>query len=220
MRCVEDEQKRQDERDRQIRRAERRQKMLSNAKIPPRFSDATLANFVAHCDGAKHALVVAKDYADNFIETALESGTCLIFCGGVGAGKTHMAVGIAHAVIDQDKSVLFTSVINAVRAVKETYTRNLDKTEAEVIKSFISPALLILDEVGVQFGSDTEKMILFEIVNGRYERYLPTILISNLAKDALEQFIGERAIDRLREGGGKLVVFDWQSYRKLARPGC
>jgi DNA replication protein DnaC len=44
----------------------------------------------------------------------------------------------------------------------------------------------------------------------------PTIVISNLAKDGLQDYLGERAFDRLRENGGKLVVFDWESYRSKA----
>ena len=48
-----------------------------------------------------------------------------------------------------------------------------------MVAGFIRPDLLILDEVGVQFGSETEKMILFEIINGRYEQLKPTIVISN-----------------------------------------
>ena len=51
-----------------------------------------------------------------------------------------------------------------------------------MVAGFIRPDLLILDEVGVQFGSETEKMILFEIINGRYEQLKPTIVISNLAR--------------------------------------
>ena len=196
-------------------RERRAAQLLGRAAIPKRFEDRRLSNFVAQCDGAKKALVLAQEYADSF-ETALETGACLIFCGGVGTWKTHLAIGIAHEVLAKDKSPVFTSVMGAVRAVKETYSRESEKSEGEVIDSFIRPDLLILDEVGVQFGSDTEKLILFEIINGRYESLRPTILISNLAKDALAQFIGERAFDRLREGGGKLVVFDWPSYRRQA----
>ena len=76
------------------------------------------------------------------------------------------------------------------------------RTEAEVIRIYTDPELLIIDEVGVQFGSEAEKLILFEIINTRYERMMPTILISNLPKDELSAFIGERVIDRMNDGGG------------------
>src|SRR5690606_20967905 len=129
---------------------------------------------------------------------------------------THLAVGICHEVIAQDKMAVFTSVLGAVRSIKETFRRDSEKTEMEAIEAFIEPDLLVLDEVGVQFGSDTERMYLFEIINGRYENLRPTIVISNLAKGELSKFLGERVVDRLREGGGKMVIFDWPSYRKSA----
>ncbi|WP_423192963.1 ATP-binding protein [Cupriavidus sp. H18C2] len=195
------------------RRASRAAKLLEVANLPPRFADRRLSNYRPTCDTAKRALAAITEYANGFDE-ALESGASLILCGGVGTGKTHLAVGIAHAVLARDRPAIYTSVMAAVRAVKDTYRRDAERSEAEVIADFVSPDLLILDEVGVQFGSDTEKLILFEIINGRYEHFRPTVVVSNLAKDSLVQFLGERVIDRLREGGGKMVLFDWQSYRR------
>lgn len=197
------------------RRRRRADHLLGRAAIPSRFADRRLSSFVPHCDGAEKALRIAKDYAENFDER-LEAGTSLIFCGGVGSGKTHLAVGIAHEVIAQDRVAVFSSVIGAIRSVKDTYRRDSEITEADAINNLVAPDLLILDEVGVQFGSDTEKLILFEIINGRYENMRPTIVISNLAIGELETYLGERAVDRLREGGGKAVAFDWPSYRRLA----
>ncbi len=75
------------------------------------------------------------------------------------------------------------------------------------------PDLLILDEVGVQFGSDTEKLILFDVLNERYERRRPTILMTNLTLEEVADFLGDRIIDRLREDGGEFIPFDWESHR-------
>lgn len=188
-------------------------RLLKRAAIPPRFADRRLSNFVPHCDGATKALAIAQDYADNF-DARLESGASLIFCGGVGAGKTHLAIGICHEVIARRHEAVFASVMGAVRSVKETYAKDSEITERDAIQNLIAPDLLVLDEMGVQFGSDTEKLVLFEIINGRYEAMKPTIVISNLAKDALVPFMGERVVDRLREGGGRLVAFTWPSFRK------
>lgn len=68
----------------------------------------------------------------------------------------------------------------------------------------------------MQFGSEAEKLILFEIINTRYEKMRPTILISNLPKDELSAFIGERVIDRMNDGGGCTLAFTWDSYRSRA----
>ncbi|TFW15948.1 ATP-binding protein [Duganella callida] len=185
---------------------------LGRAAIPERFADRRLATYQPTCHEAAQALQVAQRYADNF-GAVRRSGACLIFCGDVGTGKTHLAVGIAHEVLEQGGQAVFSSVIRAVRSVKETFSKGAGRTEAEALRDLVEPDLLILDEVGVQFGTDAEKLILFEIINGRYESRRPTIIISNLAIGELEKYLGARAVDRLREGGGKVVVFDWESYR-------
>ncbi|HBJ69976.1 MAG TPA: hypothetical protein DDZ09_17370, partial [Alcaligenes faecalis] len=141
--------------------------ILSRAAIPPRFADRRLSNYLPTCPEAAKALQVAQQYADTF-ERAMETGRSLIFIGNVGAGKTHLAVGIAHEVMQQGYSALFTSVMGAVRSIKETYGRR-ELTESQAIARLVEPDLLILDEVGVQFSSDTERLYLFEILNGRYE---------------------------------------------------
>lgn len=188
---------------------------LQRAAIPPRFADRRFENFELHCEGAAHALETMCTYASRFDET-LKAGRCMLLVGTVGAGKTHLAAATAHSVIEQGYSAVFASVMSAVRSVKETYRRDSERTERDAINALIAPDLLILDEVGVQFGSDAEKLILFEIINGRYEEVKPTILLSNLDIDGLKEFLGERVMDRLREGGGKMIVFDWASYRRQA----
>lgn len=184
---------------------------LGRAAIPERFVDRTLANYESHCEGAGKALRLCQDYAAKFGKVR-KLGTSLIFCGERGTGKTHLAIGIAHAIIADGYLPVFTSVMRAVRSVKETYGRK-DKTEADAIKDLITPDLLILDEVGVQFGSAAEELILFEIINGRYEALKPTIVISNLAKPDIEKYLGPRSFDRMRENGGRMVIFEWESYR-------
>lgn len=185
--------------------------ILSRAAIPPRFTDRRLSTYRPACQEAAKALQIAQQYADTF-EQAMKTGQSLIFMGNVGTGKTHLAVGIAHAIMEQGYTALFTSVMGAVRSVKETYGRR-DMTESQAIARLVEPDLLILDEVGVQFSSDTERLYLFEILNGRYENMRPTIVIGNLDKDGIENCLGQRVFDRLREGGGRAVPFGWEGER-------
>jgi DNA replication protein DnaC len=53
---------------------------------------------------------------------------------------------------------------------------------------------------------------MFDVINRRYRDLHPTILLSNLDRDGLRAYLGERSFDRLREGG-IVVPFDWESYR-------
>lgn len=190
------------------------QKRLGHSCIPDRFRDKTLENYVAEIEGQRRALEFATAFADNFDADALASGRGALFVGKPGTGKTHLACGIGLRIMHLDgRLVLFTTVLRAVRRIKNTWSRESIETESEAIAALVYPDLLILDEIGVQFGSDTEKMMLFDLLNDRYERRRPTLMLSNLSVDEVRGYLGERIFDRMREDGGEVVVFDWPSHR-------
>ena len=187
--------------------------LVEGAAIPPRFQDRSFENHHPPTEAAKKIHTICKQYAEEF-PTNRKLGRGLIFCGNAGTGKSHLACAIANFIIREHKlSAVFMKVAKAIRTVKDTYRSSADKTEQEAINWFKLPDLLILDEVGVQFGTEAEKYILFEIINERYEQLKPTLLLSNLALEALTQYTGERVIDRMKENGGRLLVFDWKSHR-------
>lgn len=197
------------------RRAARLTHAMNRACIPPRFAGKTFDNYTADNEQRARALKTCREYAEQF-DARQDEGPSLILCGRPGTGKTHLACAIADYLIHNGKFAVFSRVFDAVRTIKSTWAKNSEMTEAEAIRSFISPDLLILDEVGVQFGSESEMLFLFEIINGRYEAVKPTVIISNLPIGELKNFIGERVMDRLREGGGKYIAFDWDSFRGQA----
>lgn len=192
---------------------------LDESCIPERFHDRTLKNFKVETPEQAHALAFATAYADDF-DRVLKTGRCAMFVGLPGTGKTHLAAGIGLRLMRRDKRrVLFTTVMRAVRSIKDTWSKGSDVSETQAVAALVRPDLLILDEVGVQFGSDTEKLMLFDVLNERYEKRKPTLLISNLGIEEVKAYLGERIFDRLREDGGEAVAFGWESYRGRA-PGA
>lgn len=189
--------------------------LFGEAQIPERFKNRTFENYRIFDEKQTKALGIARTYAENF-EERFAQGSNLILAGKPGTGKTHLATAIANHILSTERSVLFISALRAIRRVKECYRRNAVQSEQEAIDLLASSDLLILDEVGIQFGSQTEKLILFEILNSRYEAVLPTIVISNLNEEELSNYIGVRILDRLQEGGSVSLSFDWKSYRKEA----
>jgi DNA replication protein DnaC len=190
-------------------RDERRATRLRNSTIPERFQRKEFADFK---DFGDKRLAALRDtcvaYAQNF-----DRGASLVMCGNTGTGKTHLACCIAkYAVQHRDKGAVYARAAQIIREVKDTYGREGAGREVDVMLRYSSPDMLIIDEVGVQFGTDAEKVILFDIINARYEKEKSTVLISNLTETKIKEFVGERVIDRIREGG-KLLVFTGESMR-------
>lgn len=185
--------------------------LFRGSAIPTRFADRTLANYRAETEGQRLALRTATRFAESVIGTPTR-GVSLVMCGSPGTGKTHLACAIGRELTNNLRSVLFTTVLSAIRHVKETYRRDSERSESDAIGDLLEPDLLILDEIGVQIGSEHEKMVLFEIINERYQECRSTILISNLNREELTAYLGDRIMDRFREAGG-VIAFDWPSHR-------
>lgn len=186
-------------------------RLFDRAGIPERFADRKLSNYLAVTAGQKRALSIAERFVDSFGD-GLTAGASLVLAGKPGTGKTHIACGIGRALIEQTRSVLFMTVLQALRHVKDTYRRDAERTESDAIADLLKPDLLILDEIGAQLGSEHEKMLMFEFINERYQRCRSTILISNLTGEELTAFLGDRVMDRFRESGA-ILAFDWASHR-------
>lgn len=195
------------------RRKQTAAETLLRSGVPPRYREATISSYIASNAGQERAMKRSQWYVDTWYERK-DLGTGIIFAGLPGTGKTHLAAAIAQAVISLGASVTYVTVSDLTRAIRRTYSEGASMSETDMIKSYVSPQLLVLDEVGATSGSDHEKQMLFEVINKRYEQVKPTILVSNLSGDELKQFLGDRIMDRMRQGGGKLIVFDWESYRK------
>lgn len=189
--------------------------LMDNAGIARRFEACEFDNYRAINQDAAKNLASCQRYTHSWPER-LKAGTGLVMTGNCGTGKNHLAVSIAKSIIrDHLAKVEITDVMRLTRAVKSTWRHNAEMTEEDVIERFASLDLLIIDEVGVQFGSPTEMTILQEIINARYESILPTILISNLTFDQLKETIGERIVDRVTDGGRNRLAFGWGSFRAI-----
>lgn len=182
---------------------------LGDALIPKRFLGKTLESFEQKTAEQQNSFKVIKEFADT-LEDSLKSGRCLILCGTPGTGKTHLACGLAREVILAGHTAMFTTVQKLIRKVRASWGT---KEEQETLSTFIDIDLLIIDEIGVQAGSENEKSILFDIINSRYEEERSTIIITNCDLNGIRHYLGERIVDRFRENKGRLIQFNGKSYR-------
>jgi DNA replication protein DnaC len=189
------------------------QQRLEDAGIPIRWKNHTFKNYEASTAGQVNALREARHFAERFTE-ACKTGKSMLFVGSVGTGKTHLAVAIAQHVVALKRTVRYVTFGKFMQRIKESWGPLATEKTSQVTACYTEPDLLIVDEVGVQYGSDAERNVTFEVINDRYNALKPTVLISNLEMEALKVLIGERILDRMRESGGKAVMFNWHSHRR------
>jgi DNA replication protein DnaC len=193
---------------------DRLEAMLEDARIPPRFIGRSFDSFHADTQQKQRALSVLRGYADNF-EANLKTGASLILLGGPGTGKSHLAGAVLQQLMPRHCG-LYTTCMGIIRAVRATWRKDSERSEGQVLSMLAEVPLLVIDEIGVQYGTDGEQTILFEVLDRRYRDMMPTILLANQSKEGLKQFLGDRTYDRLTETA-RIVLFDWESYRPQAR---
>lgn len=214
--CHTEAKEKEEKRERELKEWEARRRIeakLGAAMIPLRFADRTFESYKAATPQQQKALDTCMDYAANF-EAHAKAGRCLLMFGKPGTGKTHLAASIANDVNGfTGKTAVYRTVGGILQSLKATYSSGSAHTEKQIMDGLTTPDLLIIDEIGATKPTDFELATLFAIVNARYEQILPTAIVSNLMPAELAGAMGERCVDRLREGGAIALVFDWESAR-------
>lgn len=138
----------------------------------------------------------------------------VIFLGGVGVGKTHLATALGYHACLNGCKVLFTNTIDVINAL--TLARKTGRLKQELNK-YIKPALVIFDELGYLPIDKSGADLLFQVLSGRYETG-STIITSNRAfNDWPETFNNDSTLtsallDRLLHHA-QTVVIEGKSYR-------
>ena len=196
----------------EFNRRQKTKSLLEASGIPGKYNHG-LDSWVPNCQRSRNVAESAKEYAKAWERVSLK-GTSLIFTGGVGTGKTHLACSIAHEIIHVFQSTAkYLTFSELCDRVKDTFRKNAEESESATKRELSNYDLLIMDEMGVQHFSEFETLLLNQVINSRYNVGKPTILVSNLNVSELKEAVGERIIDRMKENGGRVLVFDWGSRR-------
>ncbi len=161
-------------------------------------------------DMATEAYMYAKDFTAN-----AEEGRGLLFFGEVGRMKTTLAVCVARAVIEKERSVFFISMPELLDTLI-SMSKNKDTKELRDFEHRIKTvSLLILDDFGAEYPNDWILNKVDAIITHRYNEMKSVIITTNMMPSEIKERYVQRVYDRLRSTSKVLGTYG-DSFRKAA----
>ncbi len=153
------------------------------------FRDLTFENFNPRVPKTRDAYEAALQFAR-------DPSDWLLFIGGYGCGKTHLAGAIANDALNKRISLYFAVVPDLLDYLRATFDPNSDASYDERFDTIRNVPLLILDDLGTENSKPWAREKLYQIINHRYNAKLPTIITTNQDLDSLDGRIRSRLCDR------------------------
>jgi DNA replication protein DnaC len=136
----------------------------------------------------RQAYELAREFAEN------PTGW-LIFFGGYGCGKTHLAAAIANYRIAHGQPSLFVGVPDLLDHLRATFNPESPVSYDERFERVRTAPLLILDDLGAQSTTPWAQEKLYQIINYRYNARLPTVITSNSRLEEIDLRLQSRFND-------------------------
>lgn len=164
----------------EIEESERRRRSLERRLAAAKIGAARpMADF-----DWKHPKKIPRDRIEELFELRFLEGQGeaspprnVVVLGPNGVGKTMIAKNLAHQAVSRGLRVLFTE---ASAMLADLGAQDGPAALRRRLHRYIKPELLVLDEIGYLTYNDRSADLLFQVVNGRYQRS-STILTTNLA---------------------------------------
>ena len=133
------------------------------------------------------------------LDENLDAGRGLWFFGGVGTGKTTLAMLVSKAALDGGRSVAIYSLPRLLAEIRTTFDDSSQRSYTELLDRLASVDLLHIDDVGAEKTSPWVLEQLYALVNARYEDERSVVITTNLERQELAEQINERTVSRLEE---------------------
>lgn len=223
-------------------RAERKAGLrMKRARIPERYAHCSLESFETGFRSADPSLGVAlmatRRFADGYpVET---EGRGLLLTGSIGAGKTHLAVGLLRELIEQRGATgVFCDYRDLLKQIQNSYNPHVATTELEILRPVFEAEILVLDELGAVKPTDWVWDTVAHILNTRYNDKRTTLITTNYpnlppalvpsgasdraaaARAMREETLGDRIGERMRSRLQEMCItisMDGEDFRQTVR---
>lgn len=148
----------------------------------------------------------------------IEDKANAILVGGVGLGKTHLAIALGYAACEAGFRVRFTTAIDVINSLSAA--QNAGRFASE-LRKYIRPELLLIDELGYLPLDKRGADLLFQIISQRYERGAIVLTTNKVFKHWPSIFNNDSTLtsailDRILHHA-ETIVIEGKSYRMKDR---
>jgi DNA replication protein DnaC len=162
----------------ECKKENRAERVLRAAEIPTKYANCRIDNYITSEENPylQLAFVKATGYVDQYYTQATPKG--LLFQGGPGLGKTHLAVGIIRRLIElKSVSCFFCNFAGELQRIRDSMSTHNTLTLPRLV---YDAEVLILDDFGAQRWSSWVQDQMSNVISNRYDNGRATIITTNL----------------------------------------
>lgn len=119
----------------------------------------------------------------------------LIFMGGYGSGKTHLAAAIANHRAGLGDPPLFVQMSDLLDHLRATFGDNSKTSFDRRFHEVRTAPLLVLDDLGTQSMTPWVREKIYQLFNYRYNAQLPTVITTSDSLEEMDPRIRSRLLD-------------------------
>ncbi len=202
--CPEEIQTLIEQKKKQRRLDQKTDRLIDEAGVPKAYRDLSINEFDPQ-DSQNNALQLCERYISRWGYVS-ENGLGIIFSGGVGVGKTHLAVSILRELILKHqidgRFVTIERWLSRVKGAMDYW----EQTQEEFIRPLEACDLAVLDELAVEYLTAWEEKTLRRVIDYRVKNDRPIITTTNNSVEEIKTSLGPRLFSRLRGKTGAIEL--------------
>jgi len=154
-----------------------------------------------------------QDVLERCYEFARDPRGWLVLVGPYGTGKTHLAYGIVSELLKNGIGVFASTAPDMLQVLRQGFGEEGEYEKR--LKTFREVAVLVIDDLATERGTDWAIEQLYSVINHRYEANMPMVVTTNVHPEDSQGRIEPRIASRLMDWGlSDVRVLKLEDYRR------